>query len=53
MNFPEIGPAHAPEIEFSKKKLDEFSRNLSVLHPGKLKFRKNFWMTFPGLGNKD
>ena len=24
---PEIGPAHAPEIEISKKILDEFSRN--------------------------
>ena len=21
-------------------------------HPGKLKFRKNFWMTFPGFDNK-
>ena len=26
MNFPEIGPAHAPEIEISRRFLDEFSR---------------------------
>ena len=26
MSFPEIGPAHAPEIEISKKFLDDFSR---------------------------
>ena len=44
MSFPEIGLAdaltHALEIE--NKKTDEFSR------PGKLKFRKKFWMSFPG-----
>ena len=35
-----------------EKILDEFPRNLSVSHPGKLKFRKNFWMSFPGFANK-
>ena len=53
MNFPEIGPAHAPEIDISKYTvyyiLDEFIRNS---HPGKLKFQKNFWMSFPGFANK-
>ena len=50
MNFPEIGPAHAPEIETSKKywmSLPEIG-----LCPGKLKFRENFWMSFPGFANK-
>ena len=47
MSFPEIGPAHATEIENSEK-LAKFFRNL----PGKLKFRKNFCMSFPGFANK-
>ena len=51
MSFPEIGPANAPEIE-SSDKLDEFSRNLSVSYPGKLKFREKFRMSFPGFANK-
>ena len=37
---------------FKKKILDEFSRNTSVSHPGKLKFRKNFWIGFPGFADK-
>ena len=32
-----IGPAHAPEIEISKK--------YSIR---KLKFRENFWVSYPG-----
>ena len=36
----------------SKKKLDEFSRNRSAPRPRKLKFRKKFWMSFPGFANK-
>ena len=52
MNFPEIGPAQTPKVEISKKILDEFSGNLFVSHPGKLKFRKNFWMSFQGFANK-
>ena len=32
--------------------LDEFSRNRCVSRPGKLKFRENFWMSFPGFANK-
>jgi len=32
--------------------LDEFSRNRSVSRPGELKFRENFWMSFPGFVNK-
>ena len=35
-----------------EKILDEFSRSPSVSHLGKLKFRKNFWMSFPGFANK-
>ena len=49
MSYPEIGAAHAPEIG---KKLDEFSRNRSAPRPRKLKFRKKFWMSFPGFANK-
>ena len=33
-------------------KLDEFSRNWSESPPGKLKFRKNIWMSFPELAFK-
>ena len=35
-----------------KKLTDEFSRNPSMSHPGKLKFHKNFWMSFPRFANK-
>ena len=52
MNFPEIDPAHTPEIEISKQKVDEFSRNPSVSHPGKLKLQKNSWMSFPRFADK-
>ena len=41
INFPEIGPAHAPEIEISKK--------YSIR---KLKFRENFWVSYPGFAYK-
>jgi len=40
MSFPEIGPAHAPEIENFEKKWMSFYRNRSVSRPGKLKFGK-------------
>ena len=52
MNFPEIGPAHATEIEISKKILDQFPSNPSMSQPGKLKFRKKFWMSFPVYANE-
>ena len=52
MNFPEISPAHAPEIEVSEKYWMSFTENPSVSHPKKLKFRKNFWISFPGFSNK-
>ena len=32
--------------------MDEFYRNRSVSRPEKLKFRENFWMSFPGSANK-
>ena len=32
--------------------MDEFSRNRFESPPGKLKFRKNIWMSFPGFDNK-
>ena len=35
-----------------EKILDEFSRNPSVSHPEKLKFWKNFWVSYPGFANK-
>ena len=48
MNFPEIGPA--PEIEISKKKLDEFSSNRSSSWPENLKFQKNGWLFQDSVG---
>ena len=35
-----------------RENMDEFSRNRSVSRSGKLKFRENFWMSFPGSANK-
>ena len=52
MDFPELGQANAPGIEISNEILDKFSKNQSVSQPGKLIFRKNFWMCFPGFANK-
>ena len=37
---------------YSQKLMDEFSRNRSVSRPGQLKFRENFWMSFPEFANK-
>ena len=39
------------KLKFGKN-TDEFSRNRSVSRPGKLKFRKHFWMNFPRFANK-
>ena len=58
MSFPEIVLAQFALIFYKnwigthKKMMAEFSRNPSVSHPGKMKFRKNFWMSFPGFANK-
>ena len=45
MNFPEIDAGHG-NLDFYKI-LDDFSRNPSMSYPGKLKFRKIFWICFP------
>jgi len=50
--FPEIDLTHDQKIEISKKKLDEFARKRSESPLGKLKFRKNIWMSFPGFAIK-
>ena len=52
-----VGLAYAPILcktlnRHSQKMMDEFSRNRSSSCPGKLKFRKNFWMSLPGFANK-
>ena len=52
MNFSEIGPAHTPEIEISKKYWTSFAEIGLYQRPGKLKFREKFWMSFPGYANK-
>ena len=50
--FSTIRPWSSPENRRFEKRLDDFSRNRSESPPGKLKFWKNNWMSFPGFSNK-